>query len=47
MQKSLDDENNQNSKFDVEKIGAVKNAGSNEVESKALSAVNEDENDSG
>ena len=46
MQKSLDDENNQNTKFDVEKNRAVKTVDSNEVKSKALSTVNEEENDS-
>ena len=44
MQKSLDDDNNQNTKFDVEKIRAVKTMGSNEVE--ASSTVIEEENDS-
>ena len=46
MKKSLDDENNRNTEFDVEKSGTVKTVDSNEVKSEALSTVNEDENNS-
>ena len=46
IQKSVNDENNQNTKFDVEKLRAHKTVGSDEVESKALSTVTENENDS-
>ena len=45
MKKSLDDENNQNTKFDVEELRRSKTVGSNEVQSKALSTVNEKEDD--
>ena len=46
MKKSLDDENNQNTEFGIEKIVTVKTVDSNEVKSEALSTVNEEENDS-
>ena len=46
MKKSLDDENNQNTEFGIEKIITVKTVDSNEVKSEALSTVNEEENDS-
>ena len=45
MQKSLHDENNQNTKFDIEELRTTKTVGSNEVELKTLSTVNEKEND--
>ena len=45
MQKSLDDEKNQNTKFDIEELRRAKTVGSNEIESKAISTVNEKEND--
>ena len=46
VQKSLNGEQNQITKFNVEKIRVAKTVGSNEVESKALSTANEEENDS-
>ena len=46
LQKSANDENTQNTKFDVDKMAAVKTVGSDEVASKALLTVNENENDS-
>ena len=45
IQKPLKDENNQNTKFDVEKIRAAKTVGSDEVQSTPLPTVNEEEND--
>ena len=45
VQKSLNGEQNQIIKFDVEKIRAAKTVGSDEVESIPLPTVNEEEND--
>ena len=43
MQKSLHDENNQNTKFDIEELRTTKTVGSNEVELKTLSTVKEND----
>ena len=46
IEQFLNDESYQSTQFDIEKIGASKIIQSNEVESKALPTVNEEENDS-
>ena len=44
VQKSLHDENNQNTKFDVEELRRAETVEPNEVQSKAVSTVDEKEN---
>ena len=46
LQKSVNDKNTQNTKFNIEKMAAVKTVGSDEVAPKTLLTVNENENDS-